>query len=895
MALVKTVQMNIVADPGDAQAQLSDISAKAEELAKPFSLNIVADTGEAQGEVDAVTDALSEYIDASLKAEQASAKLAEVQADESSTAADLSAAMDANTEATIGAADAQMRLLAAEEEAATGSAANADAQEDSAAKTDTAAASAEGASGKLKLLALGAGAVAVGSVYMAMKWQEASTQLVTGAGQSEKGLKQVQAGMLAVSMQTATSASQVQSGMYMIESAGYHGAAGLDVLKAAAEGAKVGNADLGDVANVVTSALNAYHLPASQAVAVTDELVTTVASGKMHMQDLATSIANVLPVAASAHLSFAQVGGALATMTAQGMTARRASMNLANEIRSLLDPSAAASEEMAALGLNANTVSSHLGSEGLTGTLDELTNAILKNTSGGSVLVGYMNQMTPAARSLAQQILAGSISTGTLTNDVKTLNPEQAKLISLFDTSATSATGLKQSYDAALAKMTGGATGLNVALMLGGKNASTFKSNVDAVAGSAAHAGKDVQGWGDVTKDASFQLEDAKDSAQDLGITVGTVLLPKVIDILHPIDDFVGGVARSKTETDILVGVLVGGLAAYALVKTVSAVKSLSGAVSDVGKFFSRFSFFTEESTTATEANTAVTEESVAAKEEATAATEEETAAQVENDAAMDANPIGLIVLAIAALIIIIIEVVKHWKDFRQWGLDAFHDVEGAAEDAYHGIDKAWGVIYSILTEPFRLAVTLIDDEYSMITRGAEDTIHDVTSFFEGLPGDVMGAVDSLGSTLYNAGVHFIENLASGISAVASAPVHAVEGIVHDITDLIPGSPAKKGPLSGSGWSYIRGLHFAQDLARGITDGASSASAASEKLAQGTAQAIGTATAAGGSGGGGDTYIFNVAPLVDPQKTAREIQQMLLTLKRNKGFVANTGAGLGLA
>ena len=71
------------------------------------------------------------------------------------------------------------------------------------------------------------------------------------------------------------------------------------MLKAAAEGAKVGNAQLGDVANVVTSALNAYHEPASRAVAVTDQLVATVASGKMHMQDLTTAMASVLPVAAS--------------------------------------------------------------------------------------------------------------------------------------------------------------------------------------------------------------------------------------------------------------------------------------------------------------------------------------------------------------------------------------------------------------------------------------------------------------------------------------------------------------------------------------------------------------------------------------------------------------------
>lgn len=146
-------------------------------------------------------------------------------------------------------------------------------------------------------------------------------------------------------------------------------------------------------------------------VSVTNELVATTAAGKMHMQDLAGSISNVLPVAASAHIAFSQVGGALATMTMQGMSTRRATMNLANMIRALLNPTAAAGTEMKNLGLNANEVSSHLGSAGLTGTLSQLTDAILKNQQGGMVLSSTFNQMSGPAKAIAEQISAGTIST----------------------------------------------------------------------------------------------------------------------------------------------------------------------------------------------------------------------------------------------------------------------------------------------------------------------------------------------------------------------------------------------------------------------------------------------------------------------------------------------------
>ena len=48
------------------------------------------------------------------------------------------------------------------------------------------------------------------------------------------------------------------------------------------------------VSDALTSALNAYHMPASDAVSVTNALIKTVSVGKMHMQDFAGSIGAIL-------------------------------------------------------------------------------------------------------------------------------------------------------------------------------------------------------------------------------------------------------------------------------------------------------------------------------------------------------------------------------------------------------------------------------------------------------------------------------------------------------------------------------------------------------------------------------------------------------------------------
>lgn len=421
---------------------------------------------------------------------------------------------------------------------------------------DTSAASEESASafgGPWTKAAAVVAAAGVATVKMASDFQSSMTLLVTGAGQAKSSLSEVSNGILSMAGQVAQTPKELAAGMYMIESAGYHGAAGLDILKASAEGAAVGGADMSDVANVVTSDLNAYGLQAKDATSVTDQLVATVAAGKMHMQDLSTALARVLPIAASSKIAYSQVGGALATMTAQGVTARMAATNLANMIRNIVAPGAAASAEMKTLGLNANELSSNVGKVGLTGTLDQMTAAILRNTQGGSVLASGFQNMTPPARALAEQILNNSISSKALTTAMGGLSPVQAKLVSEFDASATSATGLKQTFDDAMKTMAGGATGLNVALELSGSHSKTFAANVQSVADAARKGGTSVTGFADTQKDLKFEMDAAADAAEADAIRVGSVLIPVLEDVAQVavvVAEHVGGIL--KTSFDVL-------------------------------------------------------------------------------------------------------------------------------------------------------------------------------------------------------------------------------------------------------------------------------------------------------------------------------------------------------
>lgn len=416
----------------------------------------------------------------------------------------------------------------------------------------------DGLTGALAAVGVVAGVAAVSfvakSVQMAADFQTAMTQIQTGAGEAAgpNGIGKVSQGILDLAVSTGTSAKQLSDGMYMIESAGFHAAnGGLDVLRVAAQGAQVGNADLGTVADALTTVLTNYHMSASQSAVAMNQLIETVASGKMHMQDLASSLSAVLPVAAAAHISYAQVGGAIATMTAQGVSAQQATQDLANTIRSLQNPNNVAIQEMQQMGLNANQVAQQLGKKGLTGTLAELTQAItahmgpsglvIMNTfQNAKVAAADANQMIKAMpgsiQHLAQAYLNGSITAKQWRTDLQAQPPLLQHLLQQFATTAnkahsfnsllTSGSPAAQTYTAALSKMLGGATGLNTALHLTGENMATFQGNVSALGATAKRGGDQVQGWSLVQQTFNFKMAQAKEVVETFMIRLGTALLP---------------------------------------------------------------------------------------------------------------------------------------------------------------------------------------------------------------------------------------------------------------------------------------------------------------------------------------------------------------------------------
>jgi TP901 family phage tail tape measure protein len=402
-------------------------------------------------------------------------------------------------------------------------------------------------SGQLMGLGAAAGIVAGVTVKMAGDFDMATTRLVTSANETEGNLDMVRDGILKMAGQVGYSADDLAKAMYKIESGGQHGADGLKVLQAAAEGAKAENADLTTVSDAVTTALIDYHLKADDAATVTSKFVAATASGKMSFEELSGALSSVAPLASAANISLDDMLGTLASMTSHGISADQATQNMADAIRHLQAPTATQRQEMALLGISADDVSAKLGQRGLSGTMQYLQQAVSKAMPPGTdqvvaQLKTAVQNSTPAVQQLAAKLEDGSISLAAFTKQAKALDPISAKQAQSFATLAgqthqlgttnmDGATAL-QTYGGAMTKVMGDATGLKVALMTTGENADYTNQAIKNVSGATTEAGGHVRGWADIQNEFNTKLSQAKDSLGALAIQIGEKLLPVVSGII---------------------------------------------------------------------------------------------------------------------------------------------------------------------------------------------------------------------------------------------------------------------------------------------------------------------------------------------------------------------------
>ena len=206
------------------------------------------------------------------------------------------------------------------------------------------------------------------------------------------------------------------------------------------------------------------------------------------------------------------------------------------------------------------------------------------------------------------------------------------------------------------------------------------------------------------------------------------------------------------------------------------------------------------------------------------------TAAQWLLNAALTANPIGLIVVAIAAFVAALVLAYNNSETFRNIVNAAWSTIKtvvGAVVDwlrvtvpaVFEWIKNAfltytplglvishWGSIQAFISGAVGVIRGVISwfaglpgmfaDWFTGAKNAAMGKLNELVGFVSGIPSSILGAIGDLGGLLWSKGSELIGGLIEGIRSRLAGIREIMSQVAATIGGFLPGSPVKEGPLT---------------------------------------------------------------------------------------------------
>ncbi len=243
-------------------------------------------------------------------------------------------------------------------------------------------------------------ATGVACVKMASDFETSSAKVSTISDETVMSMDKMKQGALDLSTSTHDDINDINQAFYQAMSAGIKTSDSLKFVGDAVKLAKGGFTDTTTAVNTLTSVLNAYHMKASEANTISDQLIKTQDLGKTTVGELGQSLGQVIPIAASLHVKTQDLFSSIAELTKNGMPASEAIVAVRAALSSVLKPSK--DTAMAAKQMGLNFSAAHLQNVGFAKFIDEIAKATGGNAQKMSELfknVRALNGMTVLAGS----------------------------------------------------------------------------------------------------------------------------------------------------------------------------------------------------------------------------------------------------------------------------------------------------------------------------------------------------------------------------------------------------------------------------------------------------------------------------------------------------------------
>ena len=188
-------------------------------------------------------------------------------------------------------------------------------------------------------------------------------------------------------------------------------------------------------------------------------------------------------------------------------------------------------------------------------------------------------------------------------------------------------------------------------------------------------------------------------------------------------------------------------------------------------------------------------------------------------NATMLANPIVLIIAAIAALVAAFIHLWNTNEEFRQFWIDLWENIKEVAIAAWNGIKEFLTAAWQAISSTAQSIWNGIKDFFSGIWEGIKDTASGILETIKNGFNNAVSFITGLASSAYTWGSDIISGIVDGIESCIDKVKNAVTNVAETIRSFLHFSVPDEGPLTDYGsWmpDFMSGLAKGIEKSRGM-------------------------------------------------------------------------------
>ena len=588
-------------------------------------------------------------------------------------------------------------------------------------------------------------------VNTGMQFEQGMANVSAISGATGGELEALSAKAKEMGANTKFSAIEAADAMSYMGMAGWNSSQMIDGIGGIMNLAAASGEDLASVSDIVTDSLTAFGLKASDSAQFADVLAVASSKSNTNVSMLGESFKNVAATAGAMGYSMQDTTTALGVMANAGIKGADAGTSLRGVLTRLAKPTKEVDVAMSALGLSA--VNADGSMKPLSQLIPEMQNKFAGLTdaekgqyatmiAGKNALSGFLSLVNSSPDDFASLSDAINNSSGAAQSMADTMNDTvSGKLtllksqfegvkIAIFDALGSSQfKGVLQSMSDGLGAVTPYVTTLTVAI---GNGLFSAIQTISGIASTVFNAVKTaIENNGPAIESLKSAFDNVKGSIVNAFSGEGTNLIQTLANVTIPtlcnalsfaMNSAAGVISVLKTFSPVIAGI-VGAVTLYkAIVITCTAVEKAEVIVMGLKKAI-------------TVSSGAVIAAYTAAHWALSAGYGVATAAQWALNAAMTANPIGVVVVAIGALIAIGVALYKNWDVVKEKALALWNGIKNVFSGIKNTISNVWNSVKEKATAVWGGIKNVVSEKLNNIKSAYDE-------HGGGLKGAVVGSYD---------------------------------------------------------------------------------------------------------------------------------------------------------